>query len=109
MKKRCLILACGVTKKDKFISDICDALIDIGDVPSLLIDAADIKSADINVPEMVMESDALIVIYRNDPDDSKDDIWNIVNAAELGGLHLAYLYPDKKYKSLSRYLTEALD
>lgn len=117
MGKRCLILVCGTVKKnDKFVSDICDTLNAIGDVPSLQIDADDIKSADFNIPEMLAESDALLIVYKNDDNDdgakdtyTKDNIWDIVNAAELSGLQLAYLYPDKEYKSLSRYLMEALD
>lgn len=116
MKKRCMILVCGTAKKtSKFVSDVCDALIDIGDVPSLPIDVSDIKSPDSNVPEILEESDALIIIYKNDDngDAAKDnytkDICDIVNTAELSGKNLAYLYPDKEYKSLSRYLMEALD
>ena len=95
------------------MSDICDVLIDIGDVPSSLIDTTDIKSSDFNISEILEKSDVLIIVYKDganaDGSTCTKDIWEVVNAAELSGKTLAILYPDKEYKSLSRYLIEALD
>lgn len=115
MKNRCLMLVCGGARKtDKFVSNLRDVLIDIGDDPLLPIDVSDIKVSGSNVPEMLEKSDALIIVYK-DGDNAdgttytKDDIWETVNTAELSGKTVCILYPDKEYKSLQRYLMEALD
>lgn len=117
MKNRCLILVSKIEKKtSKFVSDVCDAVIDNGNIPLVPIDATDIKSADINIPEMLMESDALIVIYRDDPDanaleasGTEEEIWEIINDAESIGKRVAYIDSDREYEpSLGEYIEKAL-
>lgn len=117
MKNRCLILVSKIEKKtSKFVSDVCDAVIDNGNIPLVPINATDIKSADINIPEMLMESDALIVIYRDDPDanaleasGTEEEIWEIINDAESIGKRIAYIDSDREYEpSLGKYIEKAL-
>ena len=117
MKNRCLILVSKIEKKtSKFVSDVCDAVIDNGNIPLVPIDATDIKSADINIPEMLIESDALIVIYRDDPDanaleasGTEEEIWEIINDAESIGKRVAYIDSDREYEpSLGKYIERAL-
>ena len=117
MKNRCLILVSRIEKKtSKFVSDVCDVVIDNGVIPLVPIDATDIKSADINIPEMLMESDALIVIYRDDPDPNasessgtEEEIWEVINDAESIGKRVAFIDSDREYEpSLDEYIKKAL-
>ncbi len=117
MKNRCLILVSRIEKKtSKFVSDVCDAVIDNDNIPLVPIDATDIKSLDINIPEMLMESDTLIVIYRDDPDPNaseasgtEEEIWEIINDAESIGKRVAFIDSDREYEpSPGEYIKKAL-
>lgn len=100
MKNRCLILVTkNESKTSKFVNDICDAIIDIGNVPLLPIDANDIKYPDSNVSEMLMESDAVIVVDKDDVpkwytsghNRLEDEILETINDAESIGKKIVYI------------------
>lgn len=115
MKNRCLILVSNLVKKtDKIVGDVCDAIIDIGKVPLLPIDINDVKSQDINISEMLMNSDVLVVVYEDDIDSleysgTEEEIHDIIDDAESIGKHAVYIDADREYESLGEYIKKALD
>ena len=123
MKNRCLILVTKNERKtSKFVNNLCDAIIGIGDVPLLPIDADDIKNPDSNVPEMLMESDTIIVVYKDDDEGIRasehsrayDEIcWETIKDAESIGKTIVYIYADidsyRTSDSLCEYLKKVFN
>lgn len=117
MKNRCLILVSNLAKKtDRFVSDVCDAIVDIGIVPLLPVDVNDIKSPDTNMSEMMMESDIVTVIYKDDDEDhtsdrrsTEDEILEIISDAESIGKSIVFIDLDREYESLGEYIKKAFE